>query len=130
MQTVIDVPIDTHYHIKKRNVSESDIKIILEAISKGTPFPKEISKNTSFPKEHGWIPVSERLPEDGQEVQITYDAKRKTEKYHVWSAIWDEMHGRFYDKEYRSYICLDYVTAWMPLPTPYKPQESEDKRCR
>ena len=76
-------------------------------------------------QEPKWIPVSERLPEDGQEVQITYDAKRKTEKYHVWSAVWDEMHGRFYDKEYRSYICLDYVTAWMPLPKPFKSQESE-----
>lgn len=40
MQIVIDIPIDAHYHTKKRNVSESDIKIILEAISKGIPLLK------------------------------------------------------------------------------------------
>lgn len=40
MQIVIDIPIDTHYHTKKRNVSESDIKIILEAISKSIPLLK------------------------------------------------------------------------------------------
>ena len=67
-----------------------------------------------------WIPVSERLPEDEQEVLITY---KISVKYHVWSAIWDELHGRFYDKEYRSYISLNYVTAWMPLPIPYKEKE-------
>lgn len=50
MQIVIDIPIDTHYHTKKRNVSESDIKIILEAISKGVSLPKGhgdlVDKNT------------------------------------------------------------------------------------
>ena len=71
-----------------------------------------------------WIPVTERLPEDEQEVLITY---KISVKHHVWSAIWDELHGRFYDKEYRSYISLDYVTAWMPLPKPYEPQERSDK---
>lgn len=64
-----------------------------------------------------WILVTERPPKDGQEVQITYKINGK---HHVWSAIWDELHGRFYDKEYRSYISLNNVTAWMPLPEPYK----------
>ena len=68
-----------------------------------------------------WIPVSERLPEDEQEVLITYKINVKN---HVWSAIWDKLHGRFYDKEYISYISLNYVTAWMPLPSHY---EGEDK---
>jgi hypothetical protein len=74
-------------------------------------------------KPNKWIPVSERLPEDEQEVQITYKINNK---HHVWSAIWDKLHGRFYDKEYRSYISLNYVKAWMPLPTPYEPMESEE----
>lgn len=69
-----------------------------------------------------WIPVSERLPEDEQEVLITY---KINVKHNVWSAIWDKLHGRFYDKKYSSYINLDYVTAWMPLPQPYK-AESEN----
>lgn len=48
MRMVIDIPIDTHYHIKKRNVSESDIKIILEAISKGAPLLKREMQATEF----------------------------------------------------------------------------------
>ena len=69
-----------------------------------------------------WIPVSKKLPDDNQEVQITYKINGK---YYVWSAIWDELHCRFYDKEYRGYLSVDYVTAWMPLPEPYKEGEVE-----
>lgn len=37
MKIIIDLPIDTHYHVKKKNTSKIDIDIILEAIRKGTP---------------------------------------------------------------------------------------------
>lgn len=57
-----------------------------------------------------WIPVSERLPQKDDLYLICFD-----------------------DGEYElDYFCIDTfsysgVVAWMPLPKPYEPQESEEK---
>ena len=60
-----------------------------------------------------WIPVSERLPEDGQRVFVTQTFERRTIVYCT----------RFpFDKTKEKYII-----AWMPLPDGYKKEkESED----
>jgi len=64
-----------------------------------------------------WIPVSERLPENrNQEVLISLE--------------WGIDIGRYSDGEWHSEWINHYddgnVLAWMPLPKPYEPQESED----
>ena len=93
-----------------------------------------------------WIPVSERLPEDLEPVNITW-VNHNPERYYEefkdkpFTATGHYCKGRWY---WYSCTCQDYleeygrcdfdeidtdieVIAWMPLPKPYEPQESEDK---
>ena len=64
-----------------------------------------------------WIPVSERLPEINDDVLISLE--------------WGIDIGRYSGGEWCSEWINNYddgnVYAWMPLPEPYEPQESEDK---
>ena len=55
----------------------------------------------------GWIPVSERLPEIGQYILCSL-IKAKDVKHRVIIC------------EYKREVWWSYVTAWMPLPQPYK----------
>ena len=76
-----------------------------------------------------WIPVSERLPEDGRPVLIyawnvhhviaRYDSFRTENGYKKCWVTADAWNGNT-EIEHE-------VIAWMPLPEPYDPQESEDK---
>lgn len=62
-----------------------------------------------------WIPVSERLPEEGEEVLVsTYDTYGK-------KVIIARYQGELY-----GFTC-GLVTAWMPLPEAYKVDSEEDK---
>ena len=80
---------------------------------------------TSKPR---WIPVSERLPDTDDEVLCWYE-------YYHWSqekVLPEDGFGSYF-KETKAWfgevaIGKDVrVIAWMPLPKPYEPQESETK---
>ena len=67
-------------------------------------------------QEPRWIPVSERLPEENKTVIAStkygvYSEARYT-KEDGWE--WAYESGADY------WVELEYVTAWMPLPEPYK----------
>lgn len=65
-------------------------------------------------KENGWIPVSERLPETSGTYQVTCSEGKILHstyaKFQCKLKRWDLTGVRSYWK----------VTAWMPLPEPYK----------
>jgi hypothetical protein len=62
----------------------------------------------------GWIPVEERLPENERMVLVTCQTKkgiRSTNRAYYDGAFW---HGSG---------SMSSVTAWQPLPEPYKDEE-------
>ena len=63
---------------------------------------------SSIKQEPRWIPVTERLPDENGGYLVT------VKRGYVTTALWVGNAENW--KE---------VTAWMPLPTPYEPQESE-----
>lgn len=65
------------------------------------------------PQEPKWIPVCERLPEEGQRVLVTQIFGERTVIYCTTFP---------FEK-----IKEKYITAWMPLPKPYDPQKEGDK---
>ena len=79
-----------------------------------------------------WISVDERLPEDDIEVLITYvDVDDEEETWIDITTYGDATLGgnKLDYKEWRNpfpYFKGNYkVTAWKPLPEPYRPERSE-----
>ena len=72
------------------------------------------------PKVNEWIPCSERLPDEGKEVLISYDYDsfdiEMTPKRYLGVMI-----GCYEDSEWwSSGKWTDGVTAWYPLPDPWE----------
>ena len=70
-------------------------------------------ENIDGGKESGWIPVSERLPEDGTYI-TTLDGELVGQE-EPFTGMCGIENGKWDDE--------DCVIAWMPLPEPYKEDE-------
>lgn len=79
----------------------------------------EIVKQTATEYNNGWIPCSERLPEDGEPVLAT-------DGNYVYLVEYDaDLDASFGD--------MDGIVAWRPLPDPYHPEgrvRSSMKLCK
>ena len=77
-------------------------------------------------KVNEWIPVSERLPDNADEdVLITVNGTYKNITYEdaVMLAVYDKDEGWIIDGY--QYWLTAQVTAWQPLPEPYREESAE-----
>lgn len=66
-----------------------------------------------------WVSVEERLPEEGQEVDILVDTGGEYPSNRTTEVQYDD--GGFYHEMCRGKVYVeDRVTHWMPLPEPPK----------
>ena len=86
------------------------------------PLTKRLMTDEEWEYYREWSDVEEGtmmfncpLPEDGQEVLVSYGG-------YVCVDTFCEDDGDYFEG-----VDIEDVDAWMPLPIPYKPQESEDK---
>lgn len=74
-----------------------------------------------------WIPCSKRLPEEDGQYLITVKYKPEADYENIYAE-----HGEWHDGRWDMFCfghCgeVEDIVAWMPLPEPYEPQESEEK---
>lgn len=80
-----------------------------------------------YKKEHGWIPISERLPEYESYILVSFENSTMPDiaRYEE-----NDEGGTFYpgddEKSYSSYGI--FVNAWMPLPKPYREVDDEQNQ--
>lgn len=68
--------------------------------------------------EQRWIPVSERLPEKGERVLATVNFD---DPFVCEIDYWEDAKKAEWDMEQMNFV--ESITAWMPLPDPYKEEE-------
>lgn len=84
---------------------------------------RRLSSVNPQPETGRWIPVSERLPTGQTEVIASIHDDSGDTPFDYTASGWVTNDGEYWivDGEINY-----YVTAWMPLPKPYEPQESEE----
>ena len=111
MQIVIDIPIVVYDEII--NFNDANNTALYEAIRNGTPLPKE----------HGWIPISEGLPEDRQRLLVTvvrYSGDKITRLAEYYSRNNGKGIFQIQENHEEWEVGEKGLLAWMPLPEPYK----------
>ena len=126
----VEIKIDALYYLEQchgyiENKMKDDISELInkqdikKTIVNNINEVKKRKKSSSTDIEPKWIPVTESLPKNDNEVLTTYiidgNIKKRyveTGSYHqdCWTSVWDEFMVMGTKKK---------VLAWMPLPKPY-----------
>lgn len=126
MKIVIDIPEKVYDRFCNCYRFPDEVEEAIIAITDGEPLEQkpicpsagiDCEDCPAYEKKTGWIPVSERLPEKNVEVLATTE----------WGAVTiAEMYSAndWFIHEGATNVDADELTAWMPLPEPYK-AESE-----
>ena len=78
----------------------------------------EIVKQEAEKYNNGWIPCSERLPEDGETYLVTN--AESFGQCHTYKGWYDGKHKIWHMEE--NFERKMNVVAWQPLPQPYQPK--------
>ena len=112
-------------------MNKQEIKEVIEYFKADTFLDKHIKLAISVLEQqltNGWIPVSERLPEESGHYLVTYHEWSKGEYLPKFDFTCEKI-LRFYRGEFRMPVCCNdkieqdigrEVVAWQPLPEPYK----------
>lgn len=114
-------------------ICNCDDGVIVQAIHKMKKY-LELANGTNVPSKNGWIPVSEKLPEDddmrfymciveNHEEDLPMFCQYDSEYgFGFWHDIYDSTSLGFVDTVFKTNDELGYekVVAWQPLPEPYK----------
>jgi len=93
----------------------------------------DITKLLQHQLTNGWIPVSERLPEENGHYLVTYHEWSKGEYLPEFDLTYAKI-LRFYRGEFKMPVCCNNkieqdigreVIAWMPLPEPYREEAAQ-----
>ena len=116
-------------------IKDADMERLREMVNdiniNDTPWFELFDKHGNHAKyyrEPQWIPVSERLPEDGRQVLVY------ARSVHYALAKYDEMREAdgTYKKQWvtfdawKPFYTIKEVIAWMPLPSPYQAERREE----
>ena len=114
-------------------ICNCDDGVIVQAIHKMKKY-LELANDKNVPSKNGWIPVSEKLPEDddmrfymciveNHEEDLPMFCQYDSEYgFGFWHDIYDSTSLGFVDTVFKTNDELGYekVVAWQPLPKPYK----------
>ncbi len=84
-------------------------------------------------KNDGWIPVEERLPERTPDEKINNSYKKylvfidNIDYWDIDIAVYDLWNDKKWREFSNTYCEIENVTAWCPLPDPYKKIQVENK---
>ena len=116
MKLLIDIPEHIYEHAKESSEDSRDEFDAMRAIANGT----QQESSSEIPNK--WIPVSERLPEDGEVVLFS----TKTDRVFNGRYFADDTDFQWYAFRDETFVEDNVITAWMPLPEPYKAESEVD----